>query len=311
LVSSTANISFLLFAVSLFIIYMMVSRCAQLQWIGMAAVVFLFVDLYVFGANQNNSPNSPEEYFKRAAPVVDFVKQQNEIFRLNMRNADGLVVDRNQGMVDRIFMKEGYTPLVLQRREMPVAVEREQFDLLNIKYMTVTDSQRQGLQLALNPTYLPRAIMMPALHVARTEQEITDSLRSPTFDYRTVAIIEKEPPFPLSPQAAPGKATITEYKNNSISLSTASEGNGFLMLSEIFYPGWNAYIDGSEVEVYRTDYCLRGVFVPAGNHTIVFRFESAPFAKGACATLATLLVCIGGIVYPRFRKAPSTTQMIS
>ncbi len=309
-ITSHANVAFFLFAVSLVILYVMVTRGTQLRWIGIAAVLFLFIDLYVFGANQNNSSNNPEEYFKRAEPIVQYVKRQNEIFRLNTRNADGLLVDRNQGMVDRIFMKEGYTPLVLQRWEMPMATQQHQFDLLNIKYMTVTDTQRSGLQLALNPTYLPRAIMMSGVHVARTEQEVADSLKSPTFDYRNVAVIEKEPPIPISRQANPGKATIGEYKNNSITLSTESNGNAFLLLSEIYYPGWNAYIDGTKSEVYRTDYCLRGVFVPAGKHTVVFRFESASFAKGAWATLATLLVCVGGIVVPRFRKKHSDLKSV-
>lgn len=309
-VSSHANISFFLFAISLLIVYVMVSRGMQLRWIGIAAVAFLFVDFYVFGANQNNSPNNPEEYFKRAAPIVQYVKQQNEIFRLNTRNADGLLVDRNQGMIDRIFMKEGYTPLVLQRWEMPMASQQHQFDLLNIKYMTVTDTQRRGLQLALNPTYLPRAIMISGVHFARTEQEVLDSLKSPTFDYRGIAVIEKEPPFSITRQTNPGKVTINEYKNNSISLLTESKGNGFLLLSEIYYPGWNAYVDGNKSDVCRTDYCLRGVFVPAGNHTVVLRFEPSSFAKGTWGTLTTLLVCIAGIVVPRFRKTPSTSESI-
>ncbi len=257
--------------------------------------IFLF-DMILFGGNQSNGKVNPADYFGRSERLVRFLKQQGEreLFRINTRNSQGMIVDRNQGMVDRIFMMEGYTPLALQRTYAPMPTDKA-FDLLNVKYKTVTE-QNRGLNFVPNPTALPRAFMLHHIHIAPTEAELTAYIQGPDFNHRTTAVLEKEPGHALSvpDSGAADSVRITGYENNSIALDVHAAADGLLVLSEIYYPGWKGFVDGNETEVFRTDYHLRGVFVPRGVHRVDVRFAPASFEQGGIITLAALLICTGG-----------------
>jgi hypothetical protein len=72
---------------------------------------------------------------------------------------------------------------------------------------------------------------------------------------------------------SPGDVRIIESRPNSVKLAAEFAGRGFLVLSDQFYPGWNAYIDGIKTRVFKTNAVMRGIVVPAGEHTVVFRYE--------------------------------------
>jgi uncharacterized membrane protein YfhO len=61
-------------------------------------------------------------------------------------------------------------------------------------------------------------------------------------------------------------------------------------LSELFYPGWQAYIDGNKALTLRADYLLRAIPMPAGRHNVVFVYRPASFLIGAAITIFTLLL---------------------
>ena len=80
-----------------------------------------------------------------------------------------------------------------------------------------------------------------------------------------------------------------------------SASNGIAVFSEIFYPkGWHAFIDGKEVTMLRANYVLRALEVPAGKHTIEFKFEPKPYTVGNNITMASgwvlLMVVFGSLV---------------
>jgi hypothetical protein len=277
--------------------------------VAFALPLLLFVDLYMYGGDQNSSPNNPEDHFRRAEPIVRFLKEQNEIFRVNTRNADGMLMDRNQGLMDNVFTMEGYTPLVLQRRYPPTGDVDRQSDILNIKYSTVTDSVRRTLTLRQRTGYMPRAYMVYATRLAQSDDEMSALLHDPALDLHTTAVIEE----PLT-QALPAvagtpswKAEVTSYRNNAIALDIQTSQDGLLVLSEMHYPGWKASIDGQETKIVRTNYSLRGLVVPRGEHKVSVWFSPSSFATGAWITLASLLVCVVGLVWPlvgRKNRAP-------
>ena len=65
----------------------------------------------------------------------------------------------------------------------------------------------------------------------------------------------------------------------------------------MYYPaGWNAYLDGEQVPIHRTNYLLRGVHVPAGEHTVEMRFEPAADRYGTWIAWASTILVYGGVV---------------
>ena len=282
---------------------------AQKEWRarGVFVLPFLFfIDMFVFGAGQNTSSSSPSDYFHRADPLVRFIHNdmKTDLFRVNTRNQFGMIMDRNQGMVNRIFTLEGYTPLVLQRA-IPPYNDAQKFDLLNVKYRTSFDRQAGTLSLVPNPTYMGRAFFLYDVRVARTEEELAAAFRDPAWNHTTTAILERDSPLHAAPPAGEhhGSARVTAYDDNRLELEATSLTDGILVLSEVFYPGWKAYVDGAETEILRTDYNLRGVAFPGGSHHVEFRFTPPPFVTGAWISAAAVAVCLAGLVrYPARRK---------
>jgi len=298
-------------------LYSLVIRPKWAKVSGLALVAILFLDMLSFGSSQNTATLNPSDYFGRSGALISFLKNQgaSEIFRVNTRTSQGMVMDRNQGMVDRIFTMEGYTPLVLQRVYAPYGTADQTYDLLNIKYRTVADTQSGSLSLAPHATYLPRAFFLYSIHVADNEEKLLAYLKSPDFNHRTTAVIEKNPTMPI---AAPGtaprwKAPITRYENNAIVLDVETSHNGVLVLSEIYYPGWRAYVDGVETEILRTDYNLRSIAVARGAHAVEFRFDPPSYRYGSMVTLASLLICGTGVFVPvlRSRRSRATQSSIT
>jgi uncharacterized membrane protein YfhO len=69
------------------------------------------------------------------------------------------------------------------------------------------------------------------------------------------------------------------------------------------YPGWRATIDGRPAKVYQTDYVLRGVVVPPGDHVVEFRFSPASFWLGLCVSAASAALLLGVVLGARSRLA--------
>jgi uncharacterized membrane protein YfhO len=67
-------------------------------------------------------------------------------------------------------------------------------------------------------------------------------------------------------------------------------GGGFLVLSEVYYPGWHAQIDGRETALYQTDGALQGIVVPAGTHRVRFVFVSNTFRAGIAGVVLGVLI---------------------
>jgi uncharacterized membrane protein YfhO len=130
-------------------------------------------------------------------------------------------------------------------------------------------------------------------------------LSSGEVDPKETALLEEAPPeeisHPQEPEDASSsdKATVSEYEANRIEIKTSTGSAGLLMLSEVYYPSWKAYVDGQPVPVHVADQLLRSVEVPAGDHTVELRYESWTLGWGVvisvvgCAVLVVLALAAG------------------
>lgn len=88
------------------------------------------------------------------------------------------------------------------------------------------------------------------------------------------------------------RARVIEYRANRVRVEVEMMAPGFLFISDTFYPGWKAIVDGSEHEIIRTDGAFRSVYLPRGKHAVVFAYRPASWYWGM-AVSAMALVLMG------------------
>jgi hypothetical protein len=107
----------------------------------------------------------------------------------------------------------------------------------------------------------------------------------------TAVLIRNNQPDPLltgERGSAPGTATITQDETERIVIQTDSPADGLLVLSDAYYPGWQATVDGEATAVYPANAYFRAVFVPAGQHEVVFTFVPESLRNGRFISLLGL-----------------------
>lgn len=108
---------------------------------------------------------------------------------------------------------------------------------------------------------------------------------------------------PQNPSALPASSSnIKEYKFRKVTVEVNMAADGFLVLADVWFPGWKAFIDGRETNLFSAYHALRAVQVPAGRHTIVFSYDPLSFKVGKSVTIITILVLIAYFLSPLFAR---------
>jgi len=144
-----------------------------------------------------------------------------------------------------------------------------------------------------NTSVLPRAYIVHKAVVLRDGRKIIQKLSSPAFNPGNSVILEEEPKQRVEnkkQEVKSSRSKIIKYQPNRILIQTSSKQPGFLVLSESFYPGWKASIDGKETKIYRANYFLRAVYLPEGEHKVEFVYEPLSFKIGLFVSLLALLM---------------------
>ncbi len=144
-----------------------------------------------------------------------------------------------------------------------------------------------------NPLVLPRARIVAKALAARDGREAARLLRSSGFDPRGSAIVES-PPLPLAGRG--GTVASLERSTDRVAFRTTSDGAALLVLADTWDEGWEAEVDGRETPILRANVMFRAVPVPAGEHTVVFRFRPACARNGFVVTLLSIAAVAGWAV---------------
>lgn len=184
-------------------------------------------------------------------------------------------------------------------------------DMLNVKYIIQTDDKGEEVA-SMNPAANGNAWFVKELKMvpnSDAEMKALDKL-----DNKNVAVINeyefgawfKNDPHTFSVDST---ATINLVLNkpNHLIYSSNNKNEGFAVFSEMYYKnGWNATIDGKSENILRVDYALRGLNIPAGKHTIEFKFEPQVVKTGSTIALVSsigmLLLLIGGVYFENKKK---------
>lgn len=166
-------------------------------------------------------------------------------------------------------------------------------DMLNTKYFIV-NIQDGPPQARRNPYALGNAWLVNSYRIVENANEELEALND--FDPATEAIIDKRFESYVSGKSfvpdSGDQISLTSYHPNRLSYSTRAGSEQLAVFSEIYYEkGWKSFVDGEEVPHFRVNYILRGMILPAGEHTIEFRFEPRSYYIGKkIATASTYLL---------------------
>jgi uncharacterized membrane protein YfhO len=99
-------------------------------------------------------------------------------------------------------------------------------------------------------------------------------------------------------EGAAGSVEMVHYTTNQAEMKVQASREAILVLSDSYYPGWTAEIDGSPTTIYRANITQRAVVVPAGEHRVSFRFRPTSVVVGFWVSSASLLVFLACFLMP-------------
>jgi hypothetical protein len=161
-------------------------------------------------------------------------------------------------------------------------------NMLNTKYIigaNPAQSSNEQPFLIVNPNALGPCWFVKQVQFAKDLQDEMKALNR--LDASQTAIVSaanmNKVTQPVYDSAA--KIELVKNDNNTVQYRSSAATTQFAVFSEVYYSeGWNAYIDGKKTDYLKTNYTLRGMNVPAGNHAIEFRFEPPSFKRGKTMT---------------------------
>jgi hypothetical protein len=177
-------------------------------------------------------------------------------------------------------------------------------NMLNTKYIIAQDEQGNTFPY-LNTDAHGNAWFVDELkQLTSANDEILslDSLNTKTVAVTTMSDFSSYPEIREFIKDSTASVVLQDFKPNYLKYNSNNPNNGFAVFSEIYYrDGWNAYIDGELMAHIRVNYVLRGMEIPAGNHTIEFKFEPQVIQTGSGIALASSIVLglllLGGLFY--------------
>jgi hypothetical protein len=155
-------------------------------------------------------------------------------------------------------------------------------------------AQVDDVYIYRNEQALPRAFVVDDVLVLAEGEDVVTAVQENTTLLPTTAILQKAPAEDLSPGAADSaQVQVQTYRDDFVAIQVHTEGDVLLQLTDTYYPGWQAELDGEPVEILQTNAQFRAVLVPPGSHQITFTFTPHAFRQGVwAAALAGLLLII-------------------
>jgi hypothetical protein len=190
------------------------------------------------------------------------------------------------------------------------------YDLLGVRYVlgskeVVLDWNKFGLafdgdsavNVYRNETALPRAFVVHRAVVAADHEDAWARLHQPGFDPASTVVLEGGQPLDSTVDES-ASVRVLRYEPDSLEIEVDSPVAGYLFLSDPYYPGWRAAVDGQPATIQRADYAFRAVAVPAGVHRVTMDFRPASWVVGLGLSGVTVLVLLvlGGVALARRRR---------
>ena len=263
--------------------------------------VFILFDLSVFNWGESNiegpaKPNEQLEQMISLRGVAGFLKSRTDLGRVRVAVApepnigDAYGIQSVSGGGGTVLT--GYSRL-LENHE----------DLLNERYLVKPAAATELAPLYQdghwkvyeNPRAYPRAWIVHEAAVAASPDAVFHRLDDATINLRRVAVLDTPLPRSLAPAPQTDEPVrFRYYEADRVTLDADAGSAGLLVLSEMYYPGWRATLNGKPVAIYKVDGALRGILLPPGMSRIMLEYAPVTFYAGAALSLLTFAGVLGG-----------------
>ena len=142
-----------------------------------------------------------------------------------------------------------------------------------------------------NPGSIPRPYLVGKYLVAGDKKAAFSAMADHRFDPKKVVVLSEDPKVKTG--GSGGRAHLIVYRPNEVSVEAETESDGFMVLTDSYYPGWKATVDGKETKIYKADYMFRAVYLKAGKHSVRFIYDPLSLKIGAMFTALGILGLIG------------------
>ena len=181
-------------------------------------------------------------------------------------------------------------------------------DILNVKYVLVTDQEKNTLQPLNNPNVLGNAWTVEKIKVTPSADALLKELKKTDFSSEAL-VIDSAFPKDLAMKYVKDSLTTIELTKTSpdeLIYKIQSQSQQFVVFSEMYYPfGWTARVNNKDRPIVNVNYLLRGLEIPAGKSTVVFSFKPQIVTLGSQIRWGSLILFIlfsGGIYYIKSRS---------
>ena len=145
---------------------------------------------------------------------------------------------------------------------------------------------------------VPRAYVPNKYYVSVTDSDVVERLRKLHEPTQAVILGDKE-----STASASGSITKQEWHSSRLYFETEMESQGFLVVSDIYFPGWLAKVDGKSEPIFRANYAFRAVQLPPGHHKVEFLYLPPHFVAGVLTTIASIALSFLGSLLLHITRA--------
>lgn len=193
---------------------------------------------------------------------------------------------------------------------------RAVWNMLNTKYIiTRAEDQPGGKGVVPNPEALGNAWFINSFKMVDGAEEEINALNG--FDPATTAVVDnkyKDYVAGLKPIKEGSTIELTSYHpDHLVYKANVKGGEEFAVFSEVYYnsgKGWEAYIDDQPVDHIRVNYILRGLKIPAGEHTIRFDFEPSTYITGETISLIASIILFLLFGFAVYNETKSSKELV-
>jgi hypothetical protein len=286
----------------------------------------ILMDLFWFGKDLN--PLVKESIYCKKSRVVEIMEKEEGFFRTMLspntnryfyiirgKTFEGAIEEcfrfciPNLNMLFGIFSADSYDSLYVgdfmefieKVHYMPLSSVHNLLSMMNVKYVISREElchsemelvyTDRDLKLYRNRGALSRAFLVEDFKVIENKDEILEYITSKDFCPDREVVLEEEPEKSSGSRInAESRCEIAEYLPNKVVIKVFCSTDGFLFLSDTYYPGWRCYVDGKPTKIYRANYCFRAVRVDRGEHIVEFRYLPKSFIVGVMGSIASAIM---------------------